>query len=127
MFEERDTKAPKQGEFWEVRDRRLAGTAGSFYRKLDENLETIGFAEKVPEVCRPAYCATSSGGRPGIDPAVYFKILMIGFFENLPSEPAIASPCSDSFSLRAFLGYDLTVSSRSGPSTVLRNPRDGAA
>ena len=35
-------------------------------------------------------------------------MLMIGFFENLPSERAIASRCEDSLSLRAFLGYDLT-------------------
>lgn len=46
----------------------------------------------------------------GIAPAVYFKMLMIGFFENLPSERAIASRCEDSLSLRAFLGYDLTES-----------------
>lgn len=32
----------------------------------------------------------------------------IGFFENLPSERAIASRSEDSHSLRAFLGYDLT-------------------
>lgn len=35
---------------------------------------------------------------------------MIGFFENLPSERAIASPCADSLSLRAFLGYGLEES-----------------
>ncbi|MDQ8192348.1 transposase [Roseibacillus persicicus] len=46
-------------------------------------------------------------GRPGIDPAVYFKMLIIGFFENLPSERAIASRCADSLSLRSFLGYPL--------------------
>jgi len=34
----------------------------------------------------------SSGekGRPPIDPVVYFKMLMVGFLENLPSERAIA-------------------------------------
>jgi len=32
-------------------------------------------------------------------------MLMIGFFENLPSERAIANRCADSLSLRAFLGY----------------------
>ncbi len=37
-------------------------------------------------------------------------MLMIGFFENLPSERAIASRCEDSLSLRAFLGYDLSES-----------------
>jgi Transposase domain (DUF772) len=57
-------------------------------------------------------------GRPGIDPVVYFKMLMVGFFENLPSrniqftgwlrsERAIAARCQDSFAVRAFLGYGL--------------------
>ena len=110
MFEERDAKAPKQGEFWVARDHLPTGAAGTFYRKLDETLRKIGFAEAVREVCRPAYRDAGAGGRPGIDPAVYFKMLMIGFFENLPSERAIASRCEDSLSLRAFLGYDLTES-----------------
>ncbi len=108
MFEERDTKVPKQGEFWVVRDHLPAAAAGKFYRKLDETLRAIGFAEAVREACRSAYQDAAEGGRPGIDPAVYFKMLMIGFFENLPSERSIASRCEDSLSLRAFLGYDLT-------------------
>lgn len=103
MFDERDTKAPKQGEFWVVRDRLPAATAVTFHLKLDETLEMFDFAGKVREICRPASCDTSAGGRPGIDPAVYFKMLMIGFFENLPSERAIASRGADSFSLRASL------------------------
>lgn len=82
-------------------------TASTFYRKLDETLDAIGFAAGIREICLPAYAETSRGGRPGIDPAVYFKMLMIGFFENLPSERAIASRCADSLSLRAFLGYGL--------------------
>ena len=108
MFEARDPEASKQEEFW-VEKKQLPGAkAGTFYRKLDETLGKMGFAEKVREVCRPAYKDAAAGGRPGIDPAVYFKMLMIGFFENLPSERAIASRCEDSLSLRAFLGYDLT-------------------
>lgn len=87
---------------------RLPAAAGSFYRKLDVPLETIGFAGKVREICRPAYGDTSASSRLGIGPAVYFKMLMIGFFENLPIERAIANRCADRFSLRAFLGYDLT-------------------
>jgi transposase len=61
----------------------------------------------VREICQPAYAEAARGGRPGIDPAVYFKMLMVGFFENLPSERSIASRCADSLSLRAFLGYQL--------------------
>jgi transposase len=48
-----------------------------------------------------------AGGRPGIDPVVYLKMLVIGFFENLPSDRAIASRCEDSLSARGFLGYGL--------------------
>src|SRR5437870_10034888 len=48
------------------------------------------------------------GGQPGIDPEVYFKMLMVGFFENLASERAIAARCADSLAIRAFLHYELT-------------------
>src|SRR5436190_18236308 len=46
-------------------------------------------------------------GRPGIDPVVYLKMIMVGFFEDLPSERAIAARCADSMSIRAFLKYEL--------------------
>jgi transposase len=35
-------------------------------------------------------------------------MLMVGFFENLPSERAIAARCADSLMVRRFLGFDLT-------------------
>lgn len=107
MFESRDPSAESQPEFW-IDTRRLPQvTAGTFYRKLEATLDSIGFAAGVREICRPAYADAAKGGRPGIDPAVYFKMLMIGFFENLPSERAIAARCADSLSMRAFLGYGL--------------------
>jgi hypothetical protein len=55
----------------------------------------------VREICRPAYADATKGGRPGIDPAVYFKMLVIGVFDYLPSEGSIASRGADSRSLRA--------------------------
>ena len=79
----------------------------AFYRKLDLTLESFGFAAQARACCASAYASTGPG-RPGIDPVVYFKMLMIGFFENLASERGIAERCQDSISLRAFLGYDLT-------------------
>jgi transposase len=107
MFKPRDTSADSQPQFWVETKRLPKATASTFYRKLDETLGQIGFTEGVREICKPAYADASRGGRPGIDPAVYFKMLMIGFFENLPSERSIASRCADSLSLRAFLGYQL--------------------
>lgn len=78
----------------------------TFYSKLDETLESFDFAAKVRQVCAPAYKQTGTG-RPGIDPVVYLKMIMVGFFEDLPSERAIAARCADSMSIRAFLNYEL--------------------
>jgi transposase len=81
--------------------------ASRFYDKLDRTLEKSGFYEKVRELCRPYY--TEDGpGRIGVDPVVYFKMLMVGFFEGIPSERGIAARCADSFSIMRFLRYDLT-------------------
>ena len=107
MFERREANQPKQEQFW-VDTRNLPrATPNVFYRKLDEALRGMGFAESIRDICHPSYADDERGGRPGIDPAVYFKMLIIGFFENLPSERAIANRCADSLSLRAFLGYGL--------------------
>lgn len=101
MFESHDTRHESQPQFW-IEARRLpTATASTFYRKLDATLQSIGFAVGVREICRLAYADAAKGGRPGIDPAVYFTMLMIGFFENLPSESSIASRCADSLSLRS--------------------------
>jgi transposase len=60
----------------------------------------------VHGLCAPLYTSTEKG-RPPIDPVVYFKMLMVGFLEDLPSERAIAARCGDSLMIRRFLGYDL--------------------
>jgi hypothetical protein len=79
-------------------------------------------------LCEPFYVADSSrGGRPGIDPEVYFKMLMVGFFENLPSERGIAARCADSLSIREFLHYGLAEAtphhSSLGIRTVVTDPQ----
>jgi transposase len=106
MFARR-IKQEKQSEFWVVASRLPKATPSRFYELVEGTLREMEFAAKVWELCRPAYAAESKGGRPGIDPVVYLKMLMVGFFENLPSERAIAARCADSLSVRGFLGYDL--------------------
>jgi transposase len=104
VFERKE--AEKQKEFW-IETRRLPKlSAGGFFRQVEEVLAEIGFVEEVHRLCRAAY-SQRSDGRPGIDPVVYFKMLMVGFFENLPSERAIAARCEDSLAVRSFLGYGL--------------------
>ena len=104
MFERKEKAA--QGEFWVATHHLPQSPKSTFYSRLNETLEAIGFAEKVREACAPAY-KTTKAGRPGIDPVVYLKMIMVGFFEDLPSERAIAARCADSMSIRAFLNYSL--------------------
>lgn len=106
MFKRR-VKKEKQAEFWVEATRLPAATPGAFYQKVNATLESMSFAQEVWKICAPAYADASRGGRPGIDPVVYLKMLMIGFFEDLPSERAMASRCADSLSVRGFLGYGL--------------------
>ena len=47
-------------------------------------------------------------GRPGLIPGVYFRLLLIGYFEGLDSERGIAWRTADSLGLRSFLGLELT-------------------
>lgn len=108
MFEQRETGGESQDEFWVVARELPAATPDAFYRKVNRTLDRMDFSTQVWNICEPAYADASRGGRPGIDPVVYLKMLMVGFFENLPSERAIASRCADSLSIRAFLGYALT-------------------
>jgi transposase len=46
-------------------------------------------------------------GRPGLPPGRYFRLLLIGYFEGLDAERAIAWRAADSFALREFLGLAL--------------------
>ena len=106
MFAKRQGEE-KQQEFWIERARVSKPPGEGFYSKLNEHLAAMDFARRVWALCEPAYGEESRGGRPGIDPVIYFKMLMVGFFENLRSERAIAARCEDSLSVRAFLGYGL--------------------
>lgn len=106
MFKPR-RKKQEQKEFWVMANRLPKASPSRFYELLNKTLEKMDFANQVRERCAPAYAKAARGGRPGIDPVVYFKMLMIGFFEGLESERQIAARCADSLSLPGFLGYAL--------------------
>lgn len=76
-----------------------------FYKRLNELLSTAGFDSYVEGLCRPFY---AEGGRPSIPPGNYFRMLMVGYFEGISSERGIEWRCSDSLSLREFLGLLLS-------------------
>lgn len=73
-----------------------------FYTKLNGLLAEANFDRRVEALCEPHYAGEL--GRPGIPPGVYFRMLFVGFFEGLGSQRSIAWKCSDSLSVREFLG-----------------------
>ena len=78
-----------------------------FYRKLNELLTEAGFDRSTEEVCAPYY--HHNLGRPSIPAGVYFRMLLVGYFEGIGSQRGIAWRCADSLSLREFLGIPLTA------------------
>src|SRR3954464_14439723 len=74
-----------------------------FYQQLNRVLEQAKFDEFCEQRCRRFY--HSRLGRPSLAPGVYFRLLLIGFFEGLGSERGIAWRVADSLSLRGFLNY----------------------
>jgi transposase len=76
--------------------------AHPFYQRLNRLLEGARFDTYVEDLCQDYYA--NGVGRPGIPPGVYFRMLLVGYFEGLGSQRAIAWRCSDSRSLQAFLG-----------------------
>ncbi len=57
--------------------------------------------------CKNLYGRT---GKPSIDPAVFFKLQLYGYLENIISDRELVRRASDSLSARYFLGYDMDES-----------------
>jgi transposase len=98
-------RTPKQDEMFIPTAKVATGPGHPFYTKLNAVLAEAAFDEFVEKLCAPHY---KEGGRPGIPPGVYFRMLFIGYFEGLDSQRGIAWRCADSLGLRSFLGVGLT-------------------
>ncbi len=102
-------REPFQSEMW-VAAKDLPRSAGHvFYTKLNQLLAEADFDRRVEELCRPYY--VEDVGRPSIPPGLYFRMLFVGFFEGLSAQRAIAWKCSDSLSVREFLGVPISEDS----------------
>ena len=71
-----------------------------FYRKVNEHLE-LHFLYQATAL----YYGRE--GQQSLDSVVFFKILLVGYLNNINSDRALMRYCSDSLSIRLFLGYDL--------------------
>jgi transposase len=77
-----------------------------FYTRVNALLAEAKFDEFAEAQCAPYYAEKQ--GRPSIPPGVYFRMLLVGYFEGLDAQRAIAWRCSDSLALREFLGLGMT-------------------
>src|SRR5712691_8855509 len=111
----------RQQELW-IATSDVVGTAGNaFYDRLNAILDEHKFDQRVEYLCRKFY-KKSRYGRPSLAPGVYFRALLIGYFEGLDSERGIAWRTADSLSLRKFLGYALNKTTPNH-STISRTRR----
>jgi transposase len=95
----------RQADLW-IATTDLPRSAGPvFYDKLNGLLAEAGFDRLVETLCQPHYA--DGLGRESIPPGTYFRMLFVGYFEELNSQRAIAWRCADSLSLRAYLGIPL--------------------
>src|SRR5919106_3350161 len=94
----------KQRSMWVATQDLPRSAAHPFYARLDQILEQHGVDGYVEGLCERFY---ADEGRPGLPPGRYFRLLLIGYFEGLDAERAIAWRAADSFALREFLGLVL--------------------
>src|SRR5262245_56037115 len=99
-------RQPRQRDLWVAAGDLAQSPGHPFYRKLNELLAEAGFDPWLEELCRPYYA--DSVGRPSIPPGVYFRMILVGYFEGIASQRGIAWRCSDSRSLAEFLGFGPT-------------------
>jgi len=95
----------RQEDLWITHNELAQGPAHPFYERLNELLDSGKFDEFVEQECAGFFAANN--GRPSLAPGTYFRLLLLGYFEGIDSERAIAWRAADSLGLRRFLGFGL--------------------
>ena len=72
----------------------------NFYRKINQELEFCFLYSETKKYY-------GKDGHQSIDPVVFFKILLVGYLNNINSDRALLRYCSNCLDVRLFLGYDL--------------------
>ena len=95
----------KQEDIWIAHAELASAPAHPFYQRLNELLEADQFDEFVEGRCRKFYATKM--GRRSLTPGIYFRSLLLGYFEGIDSERGIAWRMADSLALRRFVGIAL--------------------
>ncbi|MDZ7755444.1 transposase [Rhodohalobacter sp.] len=70
------------------------------YRRIEQHLDLRFLYKKT----RHMY---GTEGQQSIDPVVFMKMCLLGYFNNITSDRGVCRFCTDSISARWFLGYDI--------------------
>lgn len=95
----------RQSSMWVAAQDLPRSAAHPFYRRLNRVLEEAQFDAFVEGACVTFYAPVM--GRPSLAPGRYFRLVLLGYFEGLDSERAMAWRAADSLSIRSFLGLEL--------------------
>src|SRR5271156_3955619 len=95
----------RQEDFWVAHTEIASAPSHPFYGRLNQLLEGEKFDEFVEGRCAKFYARKY--GRPSLTPGIYFRSLLIGYFEGIDSERGIAWRLADSLALRRFVGIAL--------------------
>jgi transposase len=95
----------RQEELWVTHSELATSPGHPFYKRLNGLLDAEKFDEFAEKECARFYA--DKNGRPSLTPGIYFRCLMIGYFEGIDSERGIAWRVADSLGLRQFLQIGL--------------------
>src|SRR5438034_9549307 len=95
----------KQEDIWIAHSELASAPGHPFYQRLNELLEAEGFDQFVEQRCAKFYA--EKYGRPSLTPGIYFRSLLIGYFEGIGAERGIAWRLADSLALRRVVGIAL--------------------
>jgi transposase len=95
----------RQEGFWLTHDELATAPGHPFYQRLNQLLDQEKFDQFAEDECAQFYA--EKNGRPSLTPGMYFRSLMIGYFEGIDSERGIAWRLADSLALRQFLQIGL--------------------
>src|SRR3954463_11635527 len=95
----------RQEDLWITHTELPTGPGHPFYKRLNALLDQEKFDEFAENECGRFYA--DKNGRPSLTPGIYFRSLLIGYFEGIDSERGIAWRTADSLGLRQFLQIGL--------------------
>src|SRR6266567_7316453 len=104
----RRKKRVRQAGLWTPTAALPVSASHPFYQRLNQILDEKKFDEYVEAICEQFYA--DEVGRPGLSPGIYFRLLMVGYFEGIDSERGIVWRASDSLSIRSFVRIALDES-----------------